>query len=30
MIRKGQVNDVSKGNIKGQMIFIARLLGAVA
>jgi len=30
MIRKGQVNDVAKGNIKGQVTFIASLFGVVA
>jgi transposase-like protein len=30
MIHKGQVNDVAKGNIKGQVTFIASLFGVVA
>lgn len=30
MIRKGQVNDVTKGDIKGQMTFITSLFGEVA
>jgi hypothetical protein len=30
MIRKGQVNDVAKGDIKGQVTFIASLFRVVA
>ncbi len=30
MIRKGQVQDVNKGNITGQVAFIASLFGVAA
>jgi hypothetical protein len=30
MIRKGQVSEVSKGDISGQVTFIARLFGVAA
>ena len=30
MLRKGQVQNVNKGDIPGQVMFIARLLGVTA
>ncbi|OLB39093.1 MAG: integrase [Ktedonobacter sp. 13_1_20CM_3_54_15] len=30
MIRKGQVQNVNKGDITGQVMFIARLFGVAA
>ena len=30
MIRKGQVRDVGKGDIAGQVTFVARLFGVAA